>query len=297
MIKIVTAFFDIGRCDLTIHQRSDDKYFEYFRFWARLKNDLTVYCQSCNAKRVLEIRKEFGLESITHVKIIDHYTDIEPDLFKRMLDVEQRKEFQNFRYFNTALSNQANYDYLMLIKWWCLQDAAAREEGNTMMAWLDFGYNHGGERYSNPKNFDFEWNYPFESKVNAFCLKDPSNVCAIDYLQFQTDCFIGHTVAMPAKLTATFWQYMKDAMDSLLSIDCIDDDQLLILMVYKKYPELFQIRICNWFEDLSLCSDQYFETTDVSSVSIKQQIRKLIMKLCTKNTFMKRTKERKKQYW
>ena len=240
MIKIVTAFFDIGRGDFTIHQRSDDKYFEYFRFWARLKNDLTVYCQSCNAKRVLEIRKEFGLESITHVKIIDHYTDIEPDLFKRMLDVEQRKEFQNFRYFNTALSNQANYDYLMLIKWWCLQDAAAREEGNTMMAWLDFGYNHGGERYSNPKNFDFEWNYPFESKVNAFCLKDPSNVCAIDYLQFQTDCFIGHTVAMPAKLTATFWQYMKDAMDSLLSIDCLDDDQLLILMVYKKYPELFK---------------------------------------------------------
>ena len=33
-----------------------------------------------------------------------------------------------------------------------------------MVAWIDFGYNHGGEYYINPEDFNFEWKYNFSNK-------------------------------------------------------------------------------------------------------------------------------------
>lgn len=299
MIKVVTAFFDIGRGQSPILSRSNDQYFEYFKFWARLKNDLTIYCQSSHAEKALSIRRSFGLEESTHIRIIDNISAIEPKIYKSMQYIEKNEKFNNFRYSNKAISNTADYDYIMLMKWWCLQDAASNENENTMMAWIDFGYNHGGERYSNPTDFDFVWNYPFDAKINAFCLNDPNKMCGIDSLQFQADCFIGHTAIMPAKLTALFWQYIKEAMEALISLDCIDDDQQLMLMVYKKVPELFEIRICDWFEDFVLCSNRTFETRNTQTADIKQWVQKIVHWIKgkrNKDTFIKRSKERKKIY-
>jgi hypothetical protein len=49
-ITIVTAFFDIGRCELTPDkglphylQRTNDTYFERFAEIAKLENDMIVY--------------------------------------------------------------------------------------------------------------------------------------------------------------------------------------------------------------------------------------------------------------
>lgn len=36
-IKIVTAFFDIGRGNYSNLSRNNDKYFEYFKFWGGVK--------------------------------------------------------------------------------------------------------------------------------------------------------------------------------------------------------------------------------------------------------------------
>ena len=43
-ITLVTAFFDIGRSSFPIYARSNDRFFDYFYFWARIQNDLIVYC-------------------------------------------------------------------------------------------------------------------------------------------------------------------------------------------------------------------------------------------------------------
>lgn len=296
-IKIVTAFLDIGRGSFNHLSRSDQKYFEYFKFWARLQNDLTVYCQSGNAKTIMGIRKEFGLEEKTHIRIIDDFRDIEKDMYLRMCDIEKNKRFNDFRYFNEALSNKADYDYVMCLKWWCLQDAAGGQSPDVMMAWLDFGYNHGGERYVDSHDFDFQWDYDFPKKINVFCLSDPSKVCAIDSLQFQSDCFIGHTAVMPAGLCGVFWKYIKEAMYSLIALDCIDDDQQLELMVYKRYPELFEIRICDWFEDMQICSNQSFTIRQSEKEkNIKQFIRSMIRKVRNRDTFIARTRERRRIY-
>lgn len=292
-IKIVTAFFDIGRGESKYLSRSNKKYFEYFTFWASIQNDLTVYCQTKNAQEIMNIRRRYGLEDKTHIKTIDDFFNIEIDIYQKMKDIENNHSFKNFRFFNNALSNTADYCYIMALKWWCLKDAAKLEKSTQMMAWLDFGYNHGGELYVNPRDFNFLWDYDFDEKINCFCLSDPDSVSAIDSLQFQSDCFIGHTAIMPAHYCELFWNEIKNSLVSLLSLDCMDDDQQLELMVYKKHPEWFKIRICNWFEDMVFCGGKSFEVRkEKRTPSIKVRTRYYMEKAKRMSSFKKRTKKR-----
>lgn len=268
-----------------------------------LKNDLTIYCQSQNVQRIKSIRNQFGLGELTHIRVLDEFKEIEPEMYRQMCKIEEKKKFQEFRYYKNALSNKADYDYVMCMKWWCLMDAASREESSTMMAWLDFGYNHGGERYVNSKDFNFTWDFDFPEKINVFCLSNPDDMCAIDSLQFQADCFIGHTAVMPAKLCDIFYKYIREAMFSLIALDCIDDDQQLELMVYKRYPDLFNVTICSWFEDMELCSYHDFDVKEKKKeasgkkwLNIKQAIGRAVYRLTSNDDFIRRSKERKKLY-
>ena len=267
-IKIVTAFFDIGRGTSSVLPRNNEQYFDYFKFWSRIQNEMIVYCEPQNCEKIINIRREYGLEEKTEVIPIPDVFHIEPEIFAHMTEIEHNKQFHSFRYYNKALSNSAKYDYIMLIKWWCLNDAAARSDDDYFLAWIDFGYNHGGERYTKSEDFDFLWDYPFADKVNAFCLSNPDDMTGVDSLQFQKDCFIGHTVVMPQNMCAQWWNRIKEAMWSLISLDCIDDDQQLLLMVYKRYKNDFNIMICDWFEDFLLCSNQSFTVKRIESQSI-----------------------------
>lgn len=56
-LTIVTAFFDIGRKNLKDAPRSNQKYAEFFKFWARIKNKIVVYTDSAMAKEVKKNKK------------------------------------------------------------------------------------------------------------------------------------------------------------------------------------------------------------------------------------------------
>ena len=211
--------------------------------------------------------------------------------------VEKDESFHRFRHHEKDPSNLALYDYIMLLKWWCVQDAAERVGESCNIAWIDFGFNHGDAKYLDPKDFDFYWEYDYPEKVNAFCLNDPDKVSLIDSLQFQFDCFTGSFV-LPAKLTKLFWGYMKEAMSALVDVGCIDDDQYLMLMVYKKYPDLFHIQIANWFDIFEKNSEHTFEVRryEVPSVpkrivnKLKRTAEKLV-RSCVKSSFVRRMEQ------
>ena len=300
-IKIVTAFFDIGRGEYETHKRSTDTYFEYFKFWARIKNDLIVYCDPENVECIKEIREGFGLAEQTTI-IPVNMKEIEPDILARMLRIESDEGFQNFRYLENDPSNTALYNYVMLLKAWCMADAA-RTHKECNIAWIDFGFNHGGARYIRSEEFDFLWEYPYPEKINAFCLSDPieNATSLIAKLQFQTDCFTGNYV-VPSGLCELFWEYMREAMCSLLDIGCMDDDQYLITMVWHKHPELFHIQIATWFDIFLINSNQIFTLQEQSVPSlpvrvinkIKRTIQKLHLK---KSVFIKKMIERERQIY
>lgn len=260
-IVIVSAFFDIGRGNSAIYARSNETYFEYFKFWAGIQNKLIIYCHKEYADKILKIRESFGLQKQTEIVIVENIFNIEAELYQKMSNIENKTDFCNFRYYNEAMSNGAKYDYIMLMKYWCLYDASNRVNDNQKLAWIDFGYNHGGKKYINSNDFHFFWEYDFDNKIHLFCLSNPENMCSIDSLQFQKDCITGNLV-VPKEFAKDFWKYIKTAMESLIALDCIDDDQQLLLMVYKLHPELFKVHICDWFDIFLLCSDHHFDLID-----------------------------------
>lgn len=244
---IVTAFWDVGRSKDCEIPRTNDRYYREFAEWARIKNRLIVYTDNISSKIIKQIRKEYGLEEKTLVIVNDIYS-IEPDIFKRMIKIESDKSFLDYRYRPEAMENKARFDYAWFMKYWCLSDAMKYVNEYDVLAWFDFGFNHIDRCYSNMNDFAFTWRLNKEiNKVQAYSLRDVSSISVLDVLQFMQDTVMGVFYLVPARCAEKFWQLIKLAMQSLLMIGCIDDDQVLVLMAYKWNPDLIEINISKWW--------------------------------------------------
>lgn len=245
-VTLVTAFFDIGRKDFKAIPRTNQKYLNDFKFWARIKNRLIVFTDSAYASEILKIRSEFGLQDDTEIIIIDDITAIEPEIFERMKEIRNNGWFTRFRILPNATSNIPIYSYLMLLKGWFMKESAKFIlEGS--LVWMDFGYNHGGAFYNHPEDFDFEWTCPQQDKIRLFYYKKIDQKPIYETVRRLSDSFMGSPYIIPSNLCAEFWELTRGAMNDLLSVDLYDDDQLLLLMASRKRPDLFILEESDWF--------------------------------------------------
>ena len=245
-ITIVTAFFDIGRKDFKELPRSNDKYLEYFKFWARIKNDLVIYTDSVMGPKAMKVREEFGLKDKTKLVIIDDISTIDKELLEKMHTIDGSKSFLNFRYNPNATENNSFYNYVMLLKAWCIKDAV--DNGvKGQIAWLDFGYNHGGKRFIDPLDFDFEWKYDFNEKITYFALKEDDGEPIFKKIQSLEPTIMGAPFIVPSKYANTLWELERACMNELIDVGFTDDDQLIMLMSYRKNKDIFDIKISDWF--------------------------------------------------
>lgn len=83
-LTIVTAYFDIGRNKWKGFERGNNKYINYFKFWARIKNKLIIYTSPEFEEEIKDIRKSFGLEDKTKIIIINDFKNFDKDLYFRM---------------------------------------------------------------------------------------------------------------------------------------------------------------------------------------------------------------------
>lgn len=83
-ITIVTAYFNIGREKWKGYERGDNKYINYFDFWAKIKNNIIVYTDKNLVNKVYEIREKYGLKEKTKVIAINNLYDIDVLLYNRM---------------------------------------------------------------------------------------------------------------------------------------------------------------------------------------------------------------------
>jgi len=245
---IVTNVFDIGRGQDAnkVLSRTFDRYLEEFAYWARIKNHVIVYTDPSLAPRVMEVRERFGLGDKTTIVEIDDLFGIEPELLKRMTAATENQDFRDWRYFPNAFSNNPKYDYLWMMKSYFINDAYNRGLLGENVAWVDFGFDHGGTNYSDPTDFDFLWEYEQLKKIHLFCLSDPDKLLGIDSLQMMDDCVMANMWCMPRELAPDLWKLVRNAMEALLMLNCVDDDQQLLLMSYKARPDLFQVHISDW---------------------------------------------------
>lgn len=246
-ITLVTAFFNIGRESYKAIPRPDSKYFKDFEGWARLKNNLIVYTQPQMKELILTIREKFGLREKTIIVEIEDLYSIEPMILKKMREISSNKYFLDFRYLPNATSNIPEYSYLMLLKSYFVKDAVERKLTTEQVAWIDFGFNHGGDLYIAPEEFDFEWNYEFEHKIYYFYYKKYDNRPIFEIVRRLSDCIMGCLIIIPADFANDLWLLNKSAMETLNDVGLIDDDQLIHLMSYRKKPELFNLVESDWF--------------------------------------------------
>ena len=214
--------------------------------WARIQNKLIVYTDSKSAETIKAIRAEYGLLDKTVIVATDNLFELEGDLLARMEKASRNQDFLDFRYLPEASSNNPKYDYLWMMKYYFMNDAYEKGLLTEDVVWMDFGFDHGGITYSDEKDYDFLWNYDFNGKIHISCLYDPDARIGMETLQFQNDCVMGCMYGLSRELVPTFWKLVRNAMEALLMLDCVDDDQQLVLMAYKARPELFTVHVTGW---------------------------------------------------
>lgn len=279
-ITIITAFFDIGRDDFTAIPRSNETYMNNFKFWARIKNNLVIYTDKKSANEILSIRNQFGLAAKTKIILIDNIDRIEPDILNRMCEVSNDEYFINFRYITNATSNIAKYSYLMLLKSWFMADAVKRELASGMVAWIDFGFNHGGELYTNPEEFAFEWKYNFTDKIHLFYYKELDNKPIFEIVRRLNDSIMGCLIVLPSSLCSTLWNLNRQAMITLNKVGLSDDDQLILLMSYRENPELFEINESEWFLPLKTFGGKSLNIREKKNYSYIKNIIRIYLGRC-----------------
>ena len=283
-ITIVTNFFDIGRGQDSNPElrRSASKYLEEFKFWCRIQNKLIIYTDSKSAKDVMEIRAGYGLEDKTVIVEIDDLFGLEPDLYARMEKASKNQDFLNFRYLPKASSNNPKYDYLWMMKYYFMNDAYNKGMLSEDVAWVDFGFDHGGIAYCDSKDFDFKWEYDFGNKIHIFCLYSPDSIIGMQTLQYQDDCVMGCMYGLPRELVPTFWELVRNAMEALLMLDCVDDDQQLVLMAYKARPDLFQVHVTGWQLGMKECGAGHLKLKEKVPAKVENKYKKILRQMYRK---------------
>ena len=249
-VTVVTAYFDIGRKDFKAVPRTGDVYFEQFAFWARMRNHLVVYTDADSEARILKIRDKFGLLEQTTVLVLDDLFAIEPEIYESMRSVAQDQFFRDFRIMPNATSGIPEYSYLMLLKTWFLADAVKRGLTSETIAWLDFGFNHGGHAYPNCEEFDFEWSSESIDKVQLFVFGEYDERPIFEIIRRLSDYVMGATFLAPSDRAGELWDANREAMVNLLRLGLIDDDQLIQLLSYRTHPDLYDLRPSDWFKPL-----------------------------------------------
>ncbi|MCQ2149684.1 MAG: hypothetical protein MJY45_04925 [Bacteroidales bacterium] len=262
-ISIVTGFFSLGRDRWNRYDRSNEKYYRYFEFWANIHNDMVIYADPESAAIVRRVRVEkFGRKN-TRIIEIEDFLSLDKELYNAIQGTTGNDFALKFHLrTRNPESWNAEYNYMMLLKEWCVNDAIEKGYVGGMVAWVDFGWNHGGKYYTDPKDFDFEWKYPFEEdKMNIFALRElDDGVPVFEVLSNMNSYLIGGLIIGPATLWPKFAAMIRGNMLALTRLGLMDDDQLILLMTYRQAPEMFKVRRSNWFEGMQLCSGQTFKT-------------------------------------
>lgn len=282
-ITIVTAFFPTNRGDWNKYSRSNQKYLDYFRFWARIQNDLIVYTDAATGAEIKKIREGFGRYN-TKIIVVEDFRKIDVDLYGGIQKVADCRLSCKFRLQpeNPEAWN-ADYNYVVMLKKWCVKDAVNHHQVSGMIAWIDFGFNHGGEYYTDSEEFDFFWEYDFSNKIHLFCIHKLEPQIPIFEVCRRMDTYIeGNIIVAPAFLWQQLWEMERSAMKALNQCGLMDDDQTTLLMAYYAQPNLFELHQSTWFSAIKDCGGAHMTVQQHINArkrpsKLKHQLKRLLM--------------------
>ena len=282
-ITIVTAFFDINREQFGDFARSNDKYFNDFKRWARIKNDLIFFCENAEyGERVKQIREEFGLKN-TKIVVLDDITKIQPELLAKMQEIEKNEYFLNFRAYKPNPENRAMYNYVMLMKFYCLMKAGEMTEVNEQIAWMDFGFEHGGATFADENDYAFEWKYDFGDKITMFYIPPIDERPMFEICRaMEPVCVMGMMFVVPKKHTNILWNLFVECETEFANVGLMDDDQPFMLMCSRKRPDIFDLRVSDWFMPLHDFGGEHIKIKPKEKISFMRKVKNKIKRILHK---------------
>lgn len=275
-ITIVTAFFPLKRENWDGFERPNNKYLEYFEFWAKVQNDMIIYTDNETAKYVEEIRKEKYNRDNTKIVIIDDWKKIDNEIYEKIQLTMQSELAINFKMNPTFPESwNADYNYMTNLKAWFVQDAVNRKLVSGMIAWIDFGFNHCGEYYINSEEFNFKWEYEFDDKITLFTINDLEELPIFEICRRMNSYIQGNVMVAPDYLWIEFWKLVRNSIIELANIGLSDDDQTITLMAYRKKKEIFKLlKTDKWFSMISQYGNKTFTVAE-EKVKRLSKLRKL----------------------
>lgn len=249
-IIIVTAFFDISRGKWNKFNRSREEYFDYFKFWASIKNELIVYVgNEEDAQKVLTIRDSFSLKDKTLIINTGDPFLIDPEIYNQLRISANSRFSRNFKLNkNNPESWNAEYLYLVHLKFYFLYISSKRFINNQNVAWIDFGFNHGGKLYINQEEFSFLWKYPFAESIHLFSNdNNPLRSPILKSIQLMKTYIMAGTMVAKSSNWQDFYEKIRFEQIGLLKIGILDDEQTTLLIMLNKYPEMFTVHLSDWF--------------------------------------------------
>lgn len=255
-LTIVTAFFDIGRSAYgDKFSRSNEKYFNYFKFWAGIKNNLVVYTQPEFKDEVLKIRQEKGLLDKTIV-ITHSLEDIDLELYNVFKETFEKYP-QTWRITKKPHPEILFYKYCYVncMKSFFVCNAIQNKLISTKnIMWLDFGYNHSGDFYTDGSQFDFYLSFKKsydQDKLIIYKMGNDTNKSMAQIYYDMSVLYIGPQLCGSSQAWVSFNKHMKESVISFAKKGMADDDQFYMLDVVRNYPNFYQIEDCiAWFDAL-----------------------------------------------
>ena len=292
---VVTAFFDMHRGEWRSSGRSIQRYIDAFSLWTRIHNKLVVYTNADVAEQVKRIRAEYGLLEATEIIVIDDYLALDFALYQ---SIEKAMKSHSSKMFHLKPNHPESwnpvYNYVMLLKWWCVCDAIRRGSTSETVAWIDFGFNNCDTLYTEPNDFDFTWLCDTDDRINLFCINEPDDTPVFEIVQKMNTYVQGCSIVGPAKLWPEFAKLVRESMIEMNNVGFADDDQVFMLMAYRKKPDLFKLNICPWFSIFSVTSEQSFHIRPhIETKGMKARLRVILNRIKERQVLHEYLKQQK----
>lgn len=250
-ISIVTAFYDIGRGDWSTNtqknggplphylQRSVDKYIDHFTRMCEIDTEIIVYTSPDIAPRLAAISP--------NVKVVEYdYFNIHKELRDKIESIQTSPEFvKKINPYQVRNPEYWSKDYVGVTSLKAFYVSDAFERGlitNEFAAWVDFGYCRDDDHIPTNKT----WEYDFTpGLMHYFNYRDPELRQARQQVSMAVQNNIVFIIGGVFVAQKEQWQVlaidMKEALEHLISIGLVDDDQGLLLMAYFKNPDMYEL--------------------------------------------------------
>lgn len=237
-VLCVSAFRDIGRGGWNGRhaewKRTTNEYMEWFTNLTKAPIDLICFCDE---PLIQEMGKTFPYD--------------ESDTFFKF--IEKEKEIMNNEYYKTSLGRRIRhpehsipeYNLVQHSKTSFIRRARTIFPEYTHYAWIDFGY----IRESRDIPLEVVWDTVTTDKIHYASfpipdvIPDPLSLCQIAPQVIQGSMFI-----LPNELAEWYEKEYEAMLMEYHRLGLTDDDQALVLQIFKKFPEKFVLhQIHEWF--------------------------------------------------